>query len=250
MKSCRKCDAGLVEGKNWHPSCVKYGNYICIRCRNAYQHQYRESHHEEIAAYQYQWREAHPEYQRQWDKANPEKRRRRNQQWNEANQERRRELGRQYRESHREQYAAYQRKWYRDNRDYYRQYYEAHKREKSEYNQRWREAHEQERREYRHRWSKANREKTREYTRRYRARKKNAAVGPVDEMAIYERDGRKCIYCPSTTDLTLDHLVPLSRDGAHSQDNLAVACRSCNSRKGAKTYKEFVSLACTQGEAR
>lgn len=45
-----------------------------------------------------------------------------------------------------------------------------------------------------------------------------------------------CCYCYSTfptSILTIDHVVPLSKGGAHTASNLALACFSCNSRKRA-----------------
>jgi hypothetical protein len=53
--------------------------------------------------------------------------------------------------------------------------------------------------------------------------------------AAYERDGSVCRYCGSTDDLTVDHVVPRARGGSDNLENLAVACRRCNSRKGART---------------
>jgi len=35
--------------------------------------------------------------------------------------------------------------------------------------------------------------------------------------------------------LTLDHVIPLKQHGPHDIENIVPACRSCNSRKGAKT---------------
>lgn len=70
-----------------------------------------------------------------------------------------------------------------------------------------------------------------------RARIKGGSVdGPVDRQAIIARDGGRCHLCggyPTGLDLTLDHVVPLARGGAHTEANLRVACRSCNSRKAA-----------------
>jgi len=90
------------------------------------------------------------------------------------------------------------------------------------------------------RWREANPEKQREYNRRRRALKSNATIEPVDELAVYERDGRMCIYCGATEDLALDHIVPLNGGGSHREDNLVVACRSCNSSKGAKPLEEWL----------
>lgn len=49
-----------------------------------------------------------------------------------------------------------------------------------------------------------------------------------------------CCYCGSHVELSLDHLVPQFRGGAHSADNLLVACRSCNSSKGAREFLEWM----------
>ena len=40
-----------------------------------------------------------------------------------------------------------------------------------------------------------------------------------------------CTYCGVTTNLTIDHIVPLSKNGTHTFDNLTIACRSCNTSK-------------------
>lgn len=56
---------------------------------------------------------------------------------------------------------------------------------------------------------------------------------------IYARDGYKCVYCGSFSDLTIDHVTPVSRGGTNSLSNLATACRSCNSSKNDKTPEEW-----------
>ena len=55
---------------------------------------------------------------------------------------------------------------------------------------------------------------------------------------IFKRDGNRCLYCDKTEDLTLDHVVPKSRGGKTTWDNLATACKRCNSRKGDFTPDE------------
>ncbi len=55
---------------------------------------------------------------------------------------------------------------------------------------------------------------------------------------IMKRDGNKCLYCGSRSDLTIDHIIPKSRGGGDSWENLATACSSCNHKKGNRTPKE------------
>jgi 5-methylcytosine-specific restriction endonuclease McrA len=55
------------------------------------------------------------------------------------------------------------------------------------------------------------------------------------------RDGHQCQYCarrPPVRDLNIDHVVPRSRGGPNSWENLVTACRPCNLRKGRRTPDE------------
>lgn len=55
------------------------------------------------------------------------------------------------------------------------------------------------------------------------------------------RDHFQCQYCgkrPSQRDLNVDHVVPRSRGGQDSWENLVVSCRGCNLRKGRRTPVE------------
>jgi len=60
----------------------------------------------------------------------------------------------------------------------------------------------------------------------------------LSRQNIFKRDGNKCVYCNQTYDLTLDHVLPKSRKGQTSWDNLVTACRTCNSKKGDRTPEE------------
>jgi len=58
---------------------------------------------------------------------------------------------------------------------------------------------------------------------------------------IFKRDHYTCQYCgaqPGSEELTLDHVVPRHRGGAHAWDNLVTACKGCNHRKGGKLLEE------------
>lgn len=54
----------------------------------------------------------------------------------------------------------------------------------------------------------------------------------LSRQNIFKRDGHKCQYCGSNQDLTLDHVLPKSRNGQSTWDNLVTACKTCNSKKG------------------
>jgi len=94
-------------------------------------------------------------------------------------------------------------------------------------------------RERSRKWKQHNPEKVAEQIHRRRALKAGTAVEPVDVAAIFDRDGHQCVYCGSTERLTLDHVVPLIRGGPHIEENLVVACRSCNCSKGTKLLSEW-----------
>ena len=50
---------------------------------------------------------------------------------------------------------------------------------------------------------------------------------------VFIRDGYICQYCGiHTRDLTIDHVMPKSRNGPHTWENLVSACKTCNHRKG------------------
>jgi 5-methylcytosine-specific restriction endonuclease McrA len=56
------------------------------------------------------------------------------------------------------------------------------------------------------------------------------AAAPLSRRAVFARDGHRCQYCGSNAE-NLDHVVPRSRGGTHTWDNVVASCRSCNSRK-------------------
>jgi len=52
---------------------------------------------------------------------------------------------------------------------------------------------------------------------------------------IFERDNYTCQHCGSTEALSVDHVHPESKGGTLDLSNLQTLCRSCNSKKGART---------------
>jgi len=54
----------------------------------------------------------------------------------------------------------------------------------------------------------------------------------ITRRAVFARDGWACQYCGSRTNLTVDHVVPRSKGGASSWENIVASCAPCNRRKG------------------
>jgi len=55
---------------------------------------------------------------------------------------------------------------------------------------------------------------------------------------LMKRDGNHCLYCGSTNNLTIDHVLPSSRGGQDTWENLVTACNECNVYKGDRTPDE------------
>lgn len=65
-------------------------------------------------------------------------------------------------------------------------------------------------------------------------------VPPVNRREVLRRDHHSCQYCGSSKHLTLDHVLPRSRGGQHTWDNVVAACERCNSKKEIKPHKKRV----------
>ncbi|OBQ39788.1 MAG: HNH endonuclease [Anabaena sp. CRKS33] len=62
---------------------------------------------------------------------------------------------------------------------------------------------------------------------------------PLTRRNILHRDGHTCQYCGYTGDkLTLDHVIPRSRGGGDTWENIVAACVCCNVKKGSRTPQE------------
>lgn len=49
---------------------------------------------------------------------------------------------------------------------------------------------------------------------------------------VYERDAYRCKYCETWLDLSVDHIIPITRGGETTLDNLQTLCMRCNITKG------------------
>jgi len=64
---------------------------------------------------------------------------------------------------------------------------------------------------------------------------------PLNNRTLFRRDGNLCMYCGGlfrTSELTRDHITPLSRGGGDVWTNVVTACRRCNNHKGGRTPEQ------------
>jgi len=77
---------------------------------------------------------------------------------------------------------------------------------------------------------------------RWRQTVRRRAVDAFTRHSVFDRDGCVCRYCGyDEGPFHLDHVIPWSRGGKDTADNLVVACAACNLSKGDKTPEEWLS---------
>lgn len=180
---------------------------------------------------------------RAWIAANPERHRANVRAWRAANPGRRLVYDKAWREANSERVRA----WHAANKEQKRAYdkarYAANPERYRANGMVRRAAHPERKRALDKAWYVANPERCRVSRARRRARIAQvlSTLTLQEWEAILEAAGRACIYCGSQGRLTQDHLTPISRGGPHTADNVAPACKPCNSSKGARTVMEFLT---------
>lgn len=178
-------------------------------------------------------------YSVSWNRANPEKRKATIARYGQTHKDQRREAQRSWRKANPEKVRARKRRQYwadpQKARERRRAQYRANPEEAKARARAWSEANPERVRARQRAWSKANPEKVRAASHRRRAVQKGATIGPhFTRLEIAERDGWRCHLCGEKVtrkNWSLDHLVPLSKGGAHSRENVAVAHYLCNVRR-------------------
>jgi 5-methylcytosine-specific restriction endonuclease McrA len=92
-------------------------------------------------------------------------------------------------------------------------------------------------------------------TKKNNANRRAKAAGNNDRITLsellqsYFRSGQKCSWCGKTDTQTMevDHIIPLSKGGTNTIENMVWACRSCNSKKSASNPVSFAAKMRVQG---
>jgi 5-methylcytosine-specific restriction endonuclease McrA len=72
---------------------------------------------------------------------------------------------------------------------------------------------------------------------RYMVRVPYVRRSSLSRRAVFARDDHRCQYCGQRAD-SIDHVLPRSRGGGHTWENVAAACRPCNLNKRDRTPEE------------
>ena len=57
----------------------------------------------------------------------------------------------------------------------------------------------------------------------------------ITRRAVFARDDWTCQYCGARSNLTVDHVIPRSKGGPSTWDNIVASCAPCNRRKADRT---------------
>lgn len=157
-----------------------------------------------------------------------------------------REKSRQWRAANHEKYLEQSRKQYNKDIEKTR----AYKREEAKRNREQRKQYAAKRRSENYEKviniERASRERNREKNRPAKNARQQIRNRIVQgkTYSISDKDLRKlynqpCSFCGTKENLSIDHIIPLSRGGSHTVGNMMTLCRPCNSSKGNKTVVEW-----------
>ncbi len=213
-KQCRSCEQVKCFGTFNHEKNGKYGlRSRCQVCDRTRGRAYSATHREE----------------------NNERRRR----WRQENAERDREYNEAYYRENRDRYTERGRAYYQNNRERSQEALRAFRKKHPEADRRYYEANRDKHYERVKSYRQRNLEQYAVYAANRLARKKNigGSVAPQQWEELKAYYSYTCLCCgrrePDIT-LTMDHVIPISKDGINAIENIQPLCGSCNSSKGTK----------------
>jgi 5-methylcytosine-specific restriction endonuclease McrA len=216
----------------------------CKECRKAYQAANKES----IARYNRGYKRANKEtiveymrlYGKEYREANAGELATKRHLYYQQNKARMRRQHRAYQRANKERVSSQKRAYRAANKERInerrKEYRAANKEVIAGRDRRYREANLEQARERVRDYKKKNPDKVRAYVARRRALKVTAsgAYTEAEWLALCEHHGHRCLSCGTQSrPLTADHVIPLSKGGGNTIENIQPLCGPCNSRKGA-----------------
>lgn len=166
-----------------------------------------------------------------------------NKEWKENNKEYLKEYNKNYRNRNREYRLKSMRQWREKNKkkilEYSKGYREINPKKIKRNIKRWRVMNKEYILRYRRMWSKT--EKGKAAKQRDYSRRRNGIGGVINNLTadewieILKEYKFRCAYCGKEFNLfdkaTKDHVIPISKGGDNTKENIVPACKSCNSKK-------------------
>lgn len=163
--------------------------------------------------------------------------------WRDKNKEQTKEYDRQYYIKNKNKKREYEKKYSFDNKEELKKYLKKYrdnpknKRIAKEYHNKYYAENKEKIKEYVSAWAKTDigRISRRKVDHKRNSLLKNSLFDLTnkDIEKIFNRDVC-CVYCNSFNKLSLDHIIPVSKGGATTFNNMVLACKSCNSSKNAQ----------------
>mgnify|MGYP005817144389 CR=1 FL=1 len=205
-KPCKNCG-----GQDWN------NDGKCRKCKADHDRRYRINNTEKVA-----------ESKRNYREKNPEKLRLSYMRWLENNRDKKAESDRQWATANQDKIKANHLRWRSK---------EENKAKIAARSKDWREINSEKERESRRLWSIKNHDHCIAKTHKRRAKMRGGGNYTAKEWRdLLDKCGNKCLCCGrSDVKLTVDHIIPISKGGSNTIDNLQPLCLSCNDKKGAKT---------------
>jgi 5-methylcytosine-specific restriction endonuclease McrA len=155
------------------------------------------------------------------------------------------EYSREYRKSHLDQQHKYNRNWRKKHPEQHRvgiiKWQRKHPEQIRLSRVKWRKEHPEIKSQQYRKYRQTPKGKIRKVNARHnrRAKTKGQKVTLEQWMAIKEQQHFRCYWCKQKfedKELTMDHVIPLSKGGLHDEGNIVAACRSCNLSKHAQIW--------------
>jgi len=195
-----------------------------------YMKKYRQEHKETAKNYMKIYREEHKEdkkeYMKQYREGNKIYIKENKKQYYQNNKKHHQELMKEWRKNHPEYIKEYDKEWHRNNPEYNKQY----RKNNPEYINEW----------YKTEKGKALAQRSRS-KRRSKLREITNTLTANEWIDILKQYKFRCAYCGKEFTLfdreTRDHVIPISKGGDNTKENVVPACQSCNSKKGINIFK-------------
>lgn len=138
-----------------------------------------------------------------------------------------------YREENKDRISELKKDWAKRNKE-----------RKLEQEKRWRENNEEQNIEMKKKWYRKNRDRVYSNILKRRSIKHNVYFKGVRRKELLDRDNWTCQCCGikvhdekinNPTKANIDHIIPISKGGDSTPENLQVLCRTCNLSKNDKT---------------